>query len=92
MSKTKKRPKQKYEKNLGSNILVKLEDHWAQGGGWNNSADIGREPIIVEAAGRVVYEDDKLLQISAFTSPEGDHGGIFSIVKKCIVKRKKVDW
>ena len=90
MSKAKGKRSKKYEKHIGTFVKMKVEDHWANGGGWNRGKELMREPLIVDACGIVVFENDKIVQLSNFVDPEGDHGSVFTVLKNCITKRKIV--
>ena len=87
MSNAKKKPTKKFEKP--KIVSLDWEDHWSGGGSWNIEKD--HNPLICKAAGIVIYEDRKVIQLSTHVDPASEtHGNIMTILKKCVTKRKNL--
>lgn len=88
MSKTKEKQKKKLRKVSANPVeIVSWEDHWAGAEqGWHE--ELSRTPMIIESAGMRIYEDKAVLQISPMIDPQGSHGSVLTILKKCITKRR----
>lgn len=87
VNKKKKKQLKKYS-SIGKIQIVDWLDHSSHSGGWLSPKD--HDPAVTATTvGRVVYEDDKWLQLAATSSDADEKLGMYmNIVKSCITKRR----
>lgn len=73
-------------------IYIEWEDHVGYNGSWTSFSEVDNKPIIIKSVGWLLKEDKKSLTISSCIDTQDFKQGkcISTILKNCIVRRKKL--